>query len=43
MDSLRFAADLERAREAKAFAERWRGKLAASPAGPGRAQNSPRR
>ena len=36
MDSPRFAADLERARtEAKAFAERWRGKLAAIVASPG--------
>ena len=35
MDSPRFAADLERAeREAKAFAERWRGKLAAIAASP---------
>src|SRR5271165_2608303 len=35
MDSPRFAADLERAqREAKAFAESWRGKLAATAASP---------
>ncbi len=36
MDSPRFAADLDRAgREARAFAERWRGRLADIAAGPG--------
>ena len=42
MDSPRFAADLERAeREAKLFAEAYRGKLAELAAGPTRARRWP--